>query len=92
LFEQPGTLTGAVHRIVAREHTGLLECPDRERLESHFIRGRYRSDPNLLSATSTLEMGINISDLSTVLLASVPPELANIVDSKHAAHRPRRPP
>jgi len=68
---------GAVHRIVAREHTGLLERGDRERLETQFIRGEYRSDPNLLSATSTLEMGINIGDLSTVLLASVPPEPAN---------------
>ena len=68
---------GDVYRIVAREHTGLLPRPDRERLETQFIRGQYRSDPNLLSATSTLEMGINIGDLSTVLLASVPPEPAN---------------
>ena len=68
---------GDVHRIVAREHTGLLPRPDRERLETQFIRSEYRSDPNLLSATSTLEMGINIGDLSTVLLASVPPEPAN---------------
>jgi DEAD/DEAH box helicase domain-containing protein len=68
---------GDVNRIVAREHTGLLQRPDRERLETQFIRGEYRSDPNLLSATSTLEMGINIGDLSTVLLASVPPEPAN---------------
>lgn len=68
---------GQVNRIVAREHTGLLQRPDRERLETQFIRGQYRSDPNLLSATSTLEMGINIGDLSSVLLASVPPEPAN---------------
>ena len=68
---------GEVHRIVAREHTGLLERPDRERLETQFIRGEFRSDPNLLSATSTLEMGINIGDLSSVLLASVPPEPTN---------------
>ena len=68
---------GDVHRIVAREHTGLLERADRQRLETQFIRGRFRSDPNLLSATSTLEMGINIGDLSSVLLASIPPEPAN---------------
>ncbi len=68
---------GEVHRIIAREHTGLLERGDRERLETQFIRGQFRSDPNLLSATSTLEMGINIGDLSSVLLASVPPEPAN---------------
>ncbi|TGG96239.1 MAG: DEAD/DEAH box helicase [Aphanocapsa feldmannii 277cV] len=68
---------GEVHRIVAREHTGLLERAEREQLETRFIQGRYRSAPNLLSATSTLEMGIDIGDLSSVLLASVPPEPAN---------------
>ncbi len=68
---------GEINRIVAKEHTGLLTRPVREMLEKKYIRGKYRSDPNLLSATSTLEMGINIGDLSTVLLASVPPEPAN---------------
>jgi DEAD/DEAH box helicase domain-containing protein len=69
--------TGQVHRIIAREHTGLLTRQDRERLENQFIHDGPRSHPNLLSATSTLEMGINIGDLSTVLLCSVPPEPAN---------------
>ncbi len=68
---------GEINRIVAKEHTGLLPRPDREMLEKKYIRGKFRSDPNLLSATSTLEMGIDIGDLSTVLLASVPPEPAN---------------
>ncbi|MHC2581233.1 hypothetical protein ACVI1J_006652 [Bradyrhizobium diazoefficiens] len=35
--------------------------------------------PNLLAATPTLEMGINIGDLSTLVLCSVPPEQANYV-------------
>jgi DEAD/DEAH box helicase domain-containing protein len=68
---------GQVHRIIAREHTGLLTRKDREHLENQFIHDGPRSHPNLLSATSTLEMGINIGDLSTVLLCSVPPEPAN---------------
>ena len=38
---------------------------------------RQRHYPNLLSATSTLEMGINIGDLSSALLCSVPPTQAN---------------
>ena len=78
---------GTVHRIVAREHTGLLERPDRERLEHQFIRGKFRSDPNLLSATATLEMGINIGDLSSVILASVPPEPANYLQRVGRAGR-----
>jgi len=45
----------------------------------------YLSDPNLLSATSTLEMGINIGDsLHRLLLASVPPSR-----QLPAADRPR---
>jgi DEAD/DEAH box helicase domain-containing protein len=69
--------SGQVRRIVATEHTGLLARSNREWLEQRFIQGNRRCDPNLLSATSTLEMGINIGDLSTVLLCSVPPAPAN---------------
>lgn len=68
---------GEVQRIVAAEHTGLLARPHREALERRFIESERRCDPNLISATSTLEMGINIGDLSTVLLSSVPPATAN---------------
>lgn len=69
--------SGEVRRIVAAEHTGLLARSNREWLEQRFIQGDRRCDPNLLSATSTLEMGINIGDLSTVLLCSAPPTPAN---------------
>ncbi|MBE9045169.1 DEAD/DEAH box helicase [Pleurocapsales cyanobacterium LEGE 10410] len=68
---------GNVRRIFAQEHTGLLEREVREELESRFIASQHRSDPNLLSATSTLEMGIDIGDLSSVLLCSIPPQQAN---------------
>ena len=68
---------GEVHRIVAAEHTGLLTRSNRESLERRFIRHQRRCDPNLISATSTLEMGINIGDLSTVLLCSVPPAVSS---------------
>lgn len=69
--------SGEVRRIMAAEHTGLLARSNREWLEQRFIQGDRCCDPNLLSATSTLEMGINIGDLSTVLLCSVPPAPAN---------------
>jgi DEAD/DEAH box helicase domain-containing protein len=68
---------GAVWRIVAQEHTSLLDRDVREKLEDRFINGDRRYHPNLLSATSTLEMGINIGDLSASLLCSVPPAQAN---------------
>jgi DEAD/DEAH box helicase domain-containing protein len=68
---------GKLRRIFAREHTGLLKRDVREELEQQFMQGNKETDPNLLSATSTLEMGIDIGDLSSVLLCSIPPNQAN---------------
>jgi len=64
-------------RINGFEHTGLLERPIREKVERSFIDGNNSWDTNLLSATPTLEMGIDIGDLSSVVLCSVPPAQAN---------------
>lgn len=65
------------HRLVPSEHTGLLDGSKRHAIESSFIEGENTWDINLLSATPTLEMGINIGNLSTVLLCSVPPAQSN---------------
>lgn len=68
--------SGNLVRIFAREHTGLLAREDREKLEADFKQPdnlRKPWDANLLSCTPTLEMGIDIGDLSTVVLCSVPP-------------------
>ena len=64
-------------RINGFEHTGLLERDIREKVENSFIKGRDEWDINLLSATPTLEMGIDIGDLSSVALCSVPPAQSN---------------
>ncbi|MGC8490209.1 MAG: DEAD/DEAH box helicase [Syntrophobacteraceae bacterium] len=69
--------TGDVRRVFAREHTGLLQRDKRESLEKSFISGENPWDPNLLSCTPTLEMGIDIGDLSSVILCSVPPAQSN---------------
>lgn len=72
--------TGDIERIFAEEHTGLLERTVREDLEATFTKHeRDAWDPNLLSCTPTLEMGIDIGDLSSVILCSVPPAQANYV-------------
>lgn len=70
-------LEGEIKRVIAHEHTGLLERDYRENLERKFINCNQPWDINLLSATPTLEMGIDIGDLSSVLLCSVPPAQAN---------------
>ncbi|WP_285163552.1 DEAD/DEAH box helicase [Shewanella goraebulensis] len=66
-----------VHRVNAAEHTGLLERTAREQTENSFMKGKKSWSVNLLSATPTLEMGIDIGGLSSVLLCSVPPAQAN---------------
>src|SRR5690606_24100469 len=64
-------------RVWSKEHTGLLERKPREDLEVEF-KERPRPDaPNMLSCTPTLEMGIDIGDLSATMLCSVPPNTAN---------------
>ncbi len=71
---------GDLQRLFPQEHTSLLEREHRVEVENRFkSSGDKRSqwDPNLLSCTPTLEMGIDIGDLSTVLLCSIPPKQAN---------------
>ena len=68
---------GSLRRIVAQEHTGLLETEEREKLEKDFARNKHFDDPNVITCTSTLEMGIDIGDLSSTMLCSVPPNTAN---------------
>ena len=67
-----------IRRLVAAEHTALLTRDERERLQQRFSNPQPRPwEPNLLSATPTLELGIDVGDLSTVVLCSVPPAQAN---------------
>ena len=70
---------GDLHRIVAREHTGLLGREDREALEHEFKHGEDPWATNLISCTPTLEMGVDIGQLSTVVLCSVPPGPAHFL-------------
>ena len=82
--------SGDIARINAREHTGLLERDDRETLEIDFKRKKDTTqvwDPNVLSCTPTLEMGIDIGDLSTVILCSMPPAQSQFLQRTGRAGR-----
>ncbi|MBK8397798.1 MAG: hypothetical protein IPL26_21495 [Leptospiraceae bacterium] len=70
-------LSGAIRRVVASEHTGLLGNEEREKRENSFISRTAPDDPNVLTCTSTLEMGIDIGDLSATMLCSIPPSTSN---------------
>ncbi len=64
--------SGSPRRTVAAEHTGGLDRQARERLEEAFKHGTAPGTPNVLACTPTLEMGVDIGDLSAVMLTSVP--------------------
>ena len=67
-----------MRRIVAREHSSLLDDETRLGYETAFKQSADSPDaPNVLVATPTLEMGIDIGDLSTVMLASLPRTVAS---------------
>lgn len=79
---------GDLRRVIAAEHTGLLERPVREALENRFKHKQPKPwYENLLSATPTLEMGVDIGDLSSVLLCSVPPNQASFLQRVGRAGR-----
>lgn len=79
--------SGTVQRIFAAEHTGLLARQTREEIEDRFKKPRIPGDPNLLSCTPTLEMGIDIGDLSSLALCSVPPKPSNYLQRAGRAGR-----
>ena len=67
----------------AEEHSAQLEPKENRRLQNLFIAGKR----NILSATTTLEVGIDIGGLSGVLMANIPPNKANYIQRSGRAGR-----
>ncbi|MCY4014381.1 MAG: DEAD/DEAH box helicase [Gammaproteobacteria bacterium] len=81
-------LDSEIRRIVSAEHTALVPREERDRLQERFAADDPKPwEPNLLSATPTLELGVDIGELSTVVMCSVPPAPVNYVQRTGRAGR-----
>ncbi|WP_419860439.1 DEAD/DEAH box helicase [Candidatus Palauibacter sp.] len=60
---------GRSRNAVAREHSAVIGGQLRERVEEEFRTGRI----NLLSCTTTLELGVDLGDLEAIVCKNVPP-------------------
>ena len=70
-FRSRQLTTGRIKRVIAAEHTSLLDREKRQAIEERFMSQAPKTwYPNLLAATPTLELGINIGDLSTLGLCA----------------------
>lgn len=58
---------------VAREHSAVIGGQLRETIEEDFRTGRI----NLLSCTTTLELGVDLGDLEAIVCKNVPPGVVN---------------
>lgn len=69
--------------LKSEEHTAQIRKNIAEQIEKEFRSGAI----NLLSSTTTFEMGINIGDLQKVFLRNAPPSSANYVQRVGRAGR-----
>jgi len=71
--------------FTAEVHSSDLQTSERERVEAGFKKG----DIHFITATSTLEMGIDIGNLQSVLMIGAPPTPANYAQRAGRAGRGR---
>jgi hypothetical protein len=69
--------------LIANEHTAQLTSEFASRLQNRFERGEV----NVLSCSTTFEMGVDVGQLEAVFMRNVPPETANYIQRAGRAGR-----
>jgi len=73
-------------QVTPHEHSGQLDGQSRQRYEDAFRSGEV----NVLVCTPTLELGVDIGDLPTVMMRNIPPSPANYAQRSGRAGRAER--
>ena len=69
--------------IKVEEHTAQWTAEEARKVQNDFVRG----DVNVLSCSTTFELGVDVGELQTVLMRNVPPATANYVQRAGRAGR-----
>ncbi len=70
-------------RMTCEEHTAQLESRAASELQNKFVRGEV----NVLSCSTTFELGVDVGALEAVLMRNVPPSPANYIQRAGRAGR-----
>ena len=82
-----GAITNGLRGLLSGEHTGQVSAERREERERAFNDGRL----SVLFCSPTMELGIDIKDLSAVHMRNIPPTPANYAQRSGRAGRGGRP-
>lgn len=74
---------GKLFGLIAKEHTAQLTSQSAAELQTQFMKGAV----NVLSCSTTFELGVDVGDLEAVFMRNVPPSAANYIQRAGRAGR-----
>jgi hypothetical protein len=77
-YQSPGLIS-----LTSREHTAQLTTGEARDIQIDFVKGKV----NVLSSSTTFELGVDVGELQSVFLRNVPPSVANYLQRAGRAGR-----